>query len=79
MFTKLTLYNTYHLVRIRGGECKAAFRVPLGHVEDLVMPFDPTNVPTIVQALMNDALRDFLNDFVFVYLNEILIYSKDPP
>ncbi|KAI3357248.1 hypothetical protein L3Q82_015691 [Scortum barcoo] len=50
--------------------------VPLGHFEYLVMPFDLTNAPAVFQALINDVLRDFLNRFIFVYLDDILIYSK---
>lgn len=42
------------------------------------MPFGFTNAPAIFEALINDVLRDFLNRFVFVYLDDILIFSRDP-
>uniref|UniRef100_A0A3B3HVP5 Gypsy retrotransposon integrase-like protein 1 n=1 Tax=Oryzias latipes TaxID=8090 RepID=A0A3B3HVP5_ORYLA len=77
-FTKLDLRNAYHLVRMReGDEWKMAFNTPLGHFEYLVMPFGLTNAPAVFQRLVNDVLRDFLNRFVFVYLDDILVFSAD--
>ena len=77
VFTKLDLRNAYHLVRIReGDEWKTAFNTPTGHYEYLVMPYGLTNAPAIFQALVNDVLRDMLNKNVFVYLDDILIFSK---
>ncbi len=73
IFTKLDLCNAYYLVRIRqGDEWKTAFNTPTGHYEYLVMPFGLTNA--VFQALINDVLRDMLNQFVFVYLDDILIF-----
>ena len=78
VFTKLDLRNAYHLVRIReGDEWKTAFNTPTGHYEYLVMPFGLTNAPAVFQNLVNDVLRDMLNVFVFVYLDDILIFSPD--
>uniref|UniRef100_A0AAQ4QLT0 Gypsy retrotransposon integrase-like protein 1 n=1 Tax=Gasterosteus aculeatus aculeatus TaxID=481459 RepID=A0AAQ4QLT0_GASAC len=78
IFTKLDLRNAYHLVRIReGDEWKTAFNTPSGHYEYLVMPFGLSNAPAVFQALVNDVLRDMLNQYVFVYLDDILIFSPD--
>ncbi|KAG1926482.1 retrotransposable element [Pimephales promelas] len=75
-FSKLDLRNAYHLVRIRrGDEWKTAFNTPLGHFEYRVLPFGLVNAPAVFQALINDVLRDMLNIFVFVYLDDILIFS----
>lgn len=76
IFSKLDLQNAYHLVRIReGDEWKTAFNTHLGHFEYLVTPFGLTNAPAVFQALVNDVLRDMLNRFVFVYLDNILVFS----
>lgn len=78
VFTKLDLRSAYHLVRIReGDEWKTAFSTPTGHYEYLVMPFGLTNAPAVFQNLVNDVLRDMLNVFAFVYLDDILIFSPD--
>ena len=72
VFTKLDLRNAYHLVQIReGDEWETAFNTSTGHYEYLVMPFGLTNAPAVFQALVNDVLRDMLNKFVFVYLDDI--------
>lgn len=79
IFSKLSLHNAYHLVRKRNGdEWKTAFNTPLGHLFYLVMPFGLTNAPAGFQALVSDVLRDVLNQFVFVYLDDILIFSGFP-
>uniref|UniRef100_A0A3P9HPM2 Gypsy retrotransposon integrase-like protein 1 n=1 Tax=Oryzias latipes TaxID=8090 RepID=A0A3P9HPM2_ORYLA len=76
VFSKLDLRNAYHLIRVKDGdEWKTAFNTPLGHFEYLVMLFGLTNAAAVFQRLVNDVLRDFLNRFVFVYLDDILIYS----
>ena len=77
VFTKLDLRNAYHLVRIReGDEWKTAFNTPRGHFEYCVMPFGLTNSPAVFQALVNDVLRDMVDLFIYVYLDDILIFSS---
>ena len=79
IFTKLDLRNAYHLVRIKeGDEWKMAFNTPTGHWEYLVMPFGLTNAPAVFQTLVNDVLRDMINRYVFVYLDDFLIFSRSP-
>lgn len=75
--SKLDLSNAYHLMRIReGDEWKTAFKTPLGHFEYLVMPFALTNTPAVFQNLINDVLRDMLSQCIYVYLDDILIFSR---
>ncbi len=76
IFTKLDLRNAYHLVRIKeGDEWKTAFNTPVGHFEYRDLPFGLVNAPAVFQALVNDVLQDMINVFVFVYLDDILIFS----
>ena len=76
-FTKLDPRNAYHLVRIReGDEWKTVFNTPWGHYEYLVMPFWLMNAPAVFQALVNDVLRDIINHNVFVYRDDILVFSE---
>ena len=72
IFTKLDLSNAYNLVRVRDGdEWKTTFNTYSGHYEYLVMPFGLTSAPSVFQALVNDVLREILERFVFVSINDI--------
>lgn len=77
-FTKLDLRNAYHLIQIRqADEWKTGLKTPSRHYEYLVMPFGLTNAPAVFQGYVRDVLREFQNDFLFVYLDDILIFSPD--
>ncbi|XP_041430600.1 uncharacterized protein LOC121397614 [Xenopus laevis] len=77
VFSKLDLRGAYNLVRIReGDEWKTAFRTRYGHFEYLVMPFGLCNAPATFQHFVNDVFRDFLDVFVIIYLDDILVFSN---
>ncbi len=77
-FTKIDLRGAYNLVRIKkGDEWKTAFRCRYGHFEYLVMPFGLTNAPAIFQNMMNDIFKEYLDYFVVILLDDILIFSKN--
>jgi hypothetical protein len=76
-FTAIDLKGAYNLIRMKEGEeWKTAFRTRRGHFEYLVMPFGLTNAPATFQTMINEVLRDFLDIFVVVYLDDILIFSR---
>ena len=78
-YTKLDLQGAYNLIRItQGEEWKTTFCTKMGLYEYLVMPIGLTNVPASFQALMNHVLQDYIDKICKVYLDNILIYSKDP-
>ena len=54
-----------------------AFRTRYGHFEYMVMPFGLTNAPAVFQHMMNDIFREYLDQFVVIYLDNILIFSQD--
>ncbi|CEL61535.1 Retrotransposable element Tf2 155 kDa protein type 1 OS=Schizosaccharomyces pombe (strain 972 / ATCC 24843) GN=Tf2-1 PE=4 SV=1 [Rhizoctonia solani AG-1 IB] len=79
IFTKLDLQWGYNNVRIKeGDEWKTAFKTKYRLFEYLVMPFGLTNAPAAFQRFMNNLFRNLLDITMVVYLDDILIFSKDP-
>ena len=78
IFTKFDLKDTYHCVYIYDGhKWKTAFRTRYRYFEYLVMPFGLVNILVIFQVYINIILAGLLDYFIIVYLNNILIYSRN--
>ncbi|KAF8747922.1 hypothetical protein RHS01_11178 [Rhizoctonia solani] len=78
VFTKLDLHWGYNNVRVKeGNKWKTAFHTKYGLYESLVMTFGLTNAPAAFQHFMNKLFKDLLDVCVIIYLDDILIYSKD--
>ena len=78
MFTKLDLRDAYHRLRIKeGDEWKTAFKTRYGLFEYMVMPFGLANAPATFQAYIYKALSHLIDSICIIYLDDILIYSKE--
>jgi len=77
VFSKIDLRSGYHQIRVKAEDMsKTVFRTRYGHYEYSVTPFGVTNVPGVFMEYMNRIFHPYLDQFVVLFIDDILVYSK---
>ena len=77
IYSKIDLRTSYHQLRVREADIpKTTFRMQYGHFEFIVMPFRLMNAPAAFMDLMHRVFQPYLDQFMVVFVNDILIYSQ---